>query len=297
MASAATPSAERVRNSRRPSVSVIRSGCAGRRGEVMAEAASGNHGQASESSTSSGKWSDAVRAASGVRRTSHARHARRVRRRREDVVEPHVRVPHGEGVAGLALRIRVQRPPRVDVAVGAHHLDRAARDVAAAQPDHAADPRRHRRRVEPLARRERVEVAGEHVERERVSARGRAAPGSRRAARAARARGAARSTWRTTRGGAARTRRGRPSPSDTSSSAWRVSRRVAPRVLEHGHAAEESRRVQTVARPRRGIRPARAMRSTTAGSLASCSATTSGLAASITSAIASARPTPPSRML
>jgi len=62
----------------------------------------------------------------------------------------------------------VDRPPRIDVAVGAHHLDRAARDVASAEPDHATDPSRHRGRVEPLAGRERVEVAGEEMKGEGV---------------------------------------------------------------------------------------------------------------------------------
>ena len=63
IASAATPSAERVRNSRRSSVFVIAERLGGNR-------ASGNRGQASDSSTSNGKWSDAERATSGVRRTS-----------------------------------------------------------------------------------------------------------------------------------------------------------------------------------------------------------------------------------
>src|SRR5215207_6499790 len=88
--------------------------------------------------------------------------------RRKDVVQPDVGIPNGERVSGLALQIRVQRTPRIDIPAGPHHLDRAARDVAPTEPDHSADPIRHGRGIEQLPRPQRVEVAGQHVERERT---------------------------------------------------------------------------------------------------------------------------------
>src|SRR5687768_12653580 len=77
-----------------------------------------------------------------------------------------MRIPDGERVARLALVIPVQSAPRVDVAVGLHHLDRAAGDVATAQPDHRAYPARHVRRIENFPRRKRVEISGKDMKRE-----------------------------------------------------------------------------------------------------------------------------------
>src|SRR4051812_21786921 len=58
----------------------------------------------------------------------------------------------------------MQPAPRIRVMLVRHHLDRRPCDVAATQPHHGADPARHRRDLQPLARRERVEVAGDDVE-------------------------------------------------------------------------------------------------------------------------------------
>src|SRR5688500_11811232 len=91
---------------------------------------------------------------------------RSVLSRRENIIQSHVRIPDRKCVARLALLIRVQRPPCIDITIRLHHLDCAARDVAAAQPDHGAYPPRHVRCIEHLARRQRVEVAGENVKRE-----------------------------------------------------------------------------------------------------------------------------------
>src|SRR5688572_13511984 len=62
----------------------------------------------------------------------------------------------------------MEHTPRIDIAVGLHHRDRTAGDVAPAEPDHPAYPPWHRRRVELLARSQRVEIAGENMKRERT---------------------------------------------------------------------------------------------------------------------------------
>jgi hypothetical protein len=86
----------------------------------------------------------------------------------EHVVQPHVRVPDGEGVAWFFLLMRMRSAPRIDIALGLHHLDGCARDVTSAEPDHSSNPPWHVRRIEPFSRRERVEVARDDVKRERV---------------------------------------------------------------------------------------------------------------------------------
>ena len=72
-----------------------------------------------------------------------------------------MRIPCGESVTWLA---GMQRGPRVDVFLIEHVLDRVARDVTAAEPNHCADPLRHARDLQDFAGCERVEVAGNDVE-------------------------------------------------------------------------------------------------------------------------------------
>src|SRR5688572_24696060 len=80
---------------------------------------------------------------------------------REDVIEPHVRAPRRECVP---VHTWVKTPPDVGVMLVEHHLNRVAGNVPPTHPYHRANPGGHLCDVEPLARRERVEVAGDDVE-------------------------------------------------------------------------------------------------------------------------------------
>src|SRR3954469_9638981 len=62
----------------------------------------------------------------------------------------------------------MKRSPGIRVSFGSHHLDGAARDVFAAQPDHSPYPGRHWGRIESLIWRESVEVSGQDVKGECV---------------------------------------------------------------------------------------------------------------------------------
>ena len=68
----------------------------------------------------------------------------------EDVVESDVRIPRRKGVPGA---LWMQMTPRVRVALVEHQLDGVARDVAAAEPDHRANPSWHPADLEQLWRR------------------------------------------------------------------------------------------------------------------------------------------------
>ena len=87
--------------------------------------------------------------------------ARPVPRRREEVVQPNVRIPGRKGVTGLA---RVQRRPRVYVVLIEHVLDGVTRDISATQPDHRANPLRHSFDSQHFAGCERVEITRDDVE-------------------------------------------------------------------------------------------------------------------------------------
>ncbi|MFL5551329.1 MAG: hypothetical protein ACJ770_00855, partial [Gemmatimonadaceae bacterium] len=86
----------------------------------------------------------------------------------EYVIQPHVRIPDRKCVTGIGSMIRVKRTPRVDITIGPHHLDCAARYITPAEPDHSAYPHWHRRRVERFPGRQRVEISSENMEREGV---------------------------------------------------------------------------------------------------------------------------------
>src|SRR5437763_11505303 len=83
-----------------------------------------------------------------------------VARGQEQVVETQVRVPSWKGVA---LLMRIEIAEAVRVASVEHDLYGLALDVAPAQPDEGAYPAGHAAHIEQLARRERVEVADQHV--------------------------------------------------------------------------------------------------------------------------------------
>ena len=66
--------------------------------------------------------------------------------------------------AWILLQIGVKGSPGIDITVGLHHCDRAARYVPSAEPHHPANPSGHRRRIKSLSWSERIEVARQNVE-------------------------------------------------------------------------------------------------------------------------------------
>lgn len=87
--------------------------------------------------------------------------ARGERARYENVIEPYVRIPRRHRHARIA---GVSGAERVDVPSLDDGVNRYPLDTAAAQPYERPQPRRQPPHVEIFPWRERVEVAGQHVE-------------------------------------------------------------------------------------------------------------------------------------
>ena len=82
------------------------------------------------------------------------------RLRDEQVIQPDVRPPRGECEAD---EIRLEVPESVAIACIEHLLNRPPADLPATEPDEGTKPGRQLANVQQLPRRERVEVANEHV--------------------------------------------------------------------------------------------------------------------------------------
>src|SRR5947207_11377000 len=78
----------------------------------------------------------------------------------KNIVEPHVRIPSRKGVS---LLIRMVRAVTVAISSIEHSLNSFALQLAAADPDQCANPRRHAIKLQNLSRRERIEVSRQNV--------------------------------------------------------------------------------------------------------------------------------------
>src|SRR5688572_5483306 len=85
----------------------------------------------------------------------------RLRPRSEHVVEPDVRIPGGEGVAG---HVGMEMPESVDVSRVEHGLDRPPLDPPAQEPGQELKAAWKAAQIEAFAGCERVEVSGHHME-------------------------------------------------------------------------------------------------------------------------------------